>query len=66
MRRHKATIAAIAFGLALVMPAATVAHTSRATYDWHVGDALLQSFGFPVGEQAIADNGDVVTIVPGL
>ena len=63
MRRHKATIAAIVFSLALVMPAATVAHTSRATYDWHLGDALLQSFGFPVGEQAIADNGDVVTLV---
>ena len=39
------------------------AHTSRATYDWHVGDALLQSIGFPVGNQAMAPNGDVVTIV---
>ena len=39
------------------------AHTSKATYDWHVGDALLQSIGFPVGNMAMAPNGDVVTIV---
>jgi hypothetical protein len=53
-------------GLALLVgamtPAVVVGHTSKAAYDWHVGDALLQSLGFPVGEQAIASNGDVVTI----
>jgi hypothetical protein len=63
MRRYRTTILAIAFGLALLTPAATLGHTSRASYSWHVGDALLQSFGFPVGEQAKADNGDVVTLV---
>ena len=51
MRLHNTRILAIAFGLALLLPNATLAHTSRATYDWHLGDALLQSFGFPVGEE---------------
>ena len=63
MRRHRATILAIAFGLALAMPAATSAHTSKAAYDYHVGDALIGSIGFPTNSQAMADNGDVVTIV---
>ena len=39
------------------------AHTSKTAFEWHVGDALLQSLGFPVGNQAMAPNGDVVTIV---
>jgi hypothetical protein len=43
-------------------PTAALGHTSKAAYDWHIGDALLQSFGFPVGEQAMAPNGDVVII----
>jgi len=43
-------------------PTVALGHTSKAAYDWHVGDALLQSFGFPVGEQAMAPTGDVVTI----
>jgi len=63
MRRHRATILAIAFGLALAMPAAASAHTSKAAYDYHVGDALIGSIGFPTNSQAMADNGDVVTIV---
>lgn len=63
MRRYSSRILAIAFALALMTPAATFAHTSSATYDWHVGDAFLQSLGFPVGDQAIAENGDVVTLV---
>src|SRR2546426_4386943 len=63
MRRYSSSILAIAMGLALMVPTAVVAHTSTATYGWHVGDALLQSFGFPVGDQAMAPNGDVVTIV---
>jgi hypothetical protein len=63
MRRPNAGILAIAFGLALLMPAATSAHTSRATYDYHVGDALIGSIGFPTNSQAMASNGDVVTVV---
>jgi hypothetical protein len=63
MRRSNAGILAIAFGLALLVPAATSAHTSRATYDYHVGDALIGSIGFPTNSQALASNGDVVTIV---
>jgi len=43
-------------------PSVALGHTSQAAYSWHVGDALLQSLGFPVGEQAMAPNGDVVTI----
>ena len=43
-------------------PSVALSHTSKAAYDWHVGDALLQSLGFPAGEQAMAPNGDVVTI----
>src|SRR5436190_20352816 len=43
-------------------PPVALGHTSKAAYDWHVGDALLQSLGFPAGEQAKAPNGDVVTI----
>jgi hypothetical protein len=62
MRMRNSRILAIAFGLALLLPTAAMAHTSRATYDWHVGDAFLQSLGFPAGEQAIAENGDVVTL----
>jgi hypothetical protein len=63
MRRYSSSILAIAMGLALMVPTAAVAHTSRATYEWHVGDAFLVSLGFPVGDQAIAENGDVVTLV---
>jgi hypothetical protein len=63
MRRSNAGFLAIAFGLALLMPAATSAHTSRATYDYHIGDALIGSIGFPTNSQAMASNGDVVTII---
>jgi hypothetical protein len=63
MRRVKASILAIAFGLALLMPATTFAHTSSATYDYHIGDALIGSIGFPTHSQAVASNGDVVTII---
>ncbi len=43
-------------------PSVALGHTSKAAYDWHVGDALLVLLGFPAGEQAMAPNGDVVTI----
>jgi len=33
------------------------------TFDYHVGDALIQSLGFPAGNKAIAENGDVVTVI---
>ncbi|MDQ4501348.1 hypothetical protein [Sinomonas sp. ASV322] len=39
------------------------AATEKSAFDYHVGDALIQSLGFPVGDKAMAENGDVVTIV---
>lgn len=39
------------------------AATEKGTFQYHVGDALVQSLGFPVGNKAMAENGDVVTIV---
>src|SRR6266545_2392186 len=62
VKRRLGLFVAILFLLGAIAPSAALGHTSMAAYDWHVGDALLQSFGFPVGEQAIAPNGDVVTI----
>ena len=35
----------------------------KAAFEYHVGDALIQSLGFPPGNQATAENGDVVTII---
>src|SRR5438094_10572413 len=57
-----AVVAGLLLAIGAMTPAVAPGHTSQAAYDWHVGDALLQSLGFPVGEQAIAPNGDVVTI----
>ena len=33
------------------------------TFDYHVGDALIQCLGFPAGNKAMAENGDVVTVI---
>jgi hypothetical protein len=63
MRSRQFTLlVALLLIVGLMAPSAALGHTSKVAYDWHVGDALLQSLGFPVGEQAIAPNGDVVTI----
>jgi len=62
MRRRLALATALALAISAMGGGTAGAHTSKAAFDWHVGDALLQSFGFPVGEQAIATTGDVVTI----
>ena len=61
-KRQLGLLAGLLLAVGAVAPAVALGHTSKGAYDWHVGDALLQSFGFPVGEQAIAPNGDVVTI----
>src|SRR5881628_3716221 len=63
MRRRLALATALVLAISALGVATASAHTSKATYEWHVGDALLQSFGFPVGNQAVAPNGDVVTII---
>ena len=63
MRQRLALAAALALAISAMGAGTAGAHTSKATFDWHVGDALLQSLGFPVGNQAMAPNGDVVTIV---
>ena len=63
MRRNQlALIAGLALLVGAMAPTVALGHTSKATYSWHVGDAFLQSLGFPVGEKAIAPNGDVVTL----
>jgi hypothetical protein len=61
--RQFALFAAISLLVGAMAPSVALGHTSKAAFDWHVGDALLQSFGFPVGEQAMAPNGDVVTLI---
>jgi len=63
MRRRMAIAAAMAIAISATSLSLASAHTSKATFDWHLGDAFLQSLGFPAGEQAMAENGDVVTLV---
>ena len=63
MKARLALAAALVLMMSAIGVGTATAHTSAATYDWHVGDALLQAFGFPVGNKAMAPNGDVVTIV---
>ena len=63
MRRRLGLAAALVLAISAMGVATASAHTSKATFDWHVGDALLQGLGFPVGNQAMAPNGDVMTIV---
>jgi hypothetical protein len=33
------------------------------TFAYHIGDALIESLGFPPGNQAMAENGDVLTVI---
>jgi hypothetical protein len=49
--------------LVLSQAGAASANTVKGSFEYHVGDALIQSFGGPSGNQAVANNGDVVTIV---
>src|SRR6266704_1084317 len=41
----------------------TLAAHEVGTFAYHVGDALIQGLGFPPGNKAMADNGDVVTVI---
>ena len=41
----------------------TLAAHEVGTFAYHVGDALIQGLGFPPGNQAVAENGDVVTVI---
>ncbi len=41
----------------------TLAAHETGTFSYHVGDAFIQSLGFPAGNKATAENGDVVTII---
>lgn len=61
-RRQLTLVAGLLVVAATLTPTVALGHTSKVAYDWHVGDVFLQSLGFPVGEQAIAPNGDVLTI----
>src|SRR6266571_785070 len=62
-KRQLGLFAGLLLIVGAIAPDVALGHTSKAAYDWHVGDALLQSIGFPVGNKAMAPNGDVVTIV---
>ncbi len=63
MRKAICALLAIPALLLTVLSGTASAHTVKATFEYHVGDAVLQAMGFPVGNQAVAPNGDVVTIV---
>jgi hypothetical protein len=41
----------------------TLAAHETGTFAYHVGDAFIETLGFPAGNKARADNGDVVTII---
>jgi hypothetical protein len=41
----------------------TLAAHEVGTFAYHVGDALIQGLGFPAGNKAVAENGDVVTVI---
>lgn len=62
MRRIIAVLLAVPL-LVLSLAGAAGASTVKGSFEYHVGDALIQSLGFPAGNQAIAGNGDVVTII---
>jgi hypothetical protein len=62
MRRIIALLLALPL-LVLSQAGAANASTVKGSFEYHVGDALIQSFGGPAGNQAIANNGDVVTII---
>lgn len=62
MRRIIALLLALPL-LVLSQAGAASAGAVKGSFEYHVGDALIQTLGFPAGNQAIATNGDVVTIV---
>jgi hypothetical protein len=63
MRRAGALLLATPLLLLSVFTTGASAHTVKGSFEYHVGDALIESLEFPAGNQAIAPNGDVVTIV---
>ena len=63
MRRLLAALLVLPMLLVSLLAGTANAQTAKASFEYHVGDALIQSLGFPAGNQAMADNGDVVTIV---
>ncbi|UKA64503.1 hypothetical protein [Arthrobacter sp. FW306-04-A] len=62
MRKIVAVLLAVPL-LVLSLAGAAGASTVKGSFEYHVGDALVQSLGFPAGNQAIANNGDVVTVI---
>src|SRR5437870_45629 len=63
MKRRLGLAAGLVLAISSIGVGTAAAHTSRATYDFHIGDALIGSIGFPTQSQAMASNGDVVTII---
>ncbi|MBT2596435.1 hypothetical protein J7I92_14505 [Arthrobacter sp. ISL-72] len=61
MRKLLSLLIAIPLLVFAAGPAGAAA--AKGSFEYHVGDALIQDFGGPVGKQAIAQNGDIVTIV---
>jgi len=61
--RQVALFVALLLLVGAMAPSVALGHTSKAAYDYHVGDTLIGSIGFPTNSQAVASNGDVVTIV---
>ncbi|GAA0665887.1 hypothetical protein GCM10010193_16680 [Kitasatospora atroaurantiaca] len=60
-----ALMCASTLGFAQAAEASSGCDRSRcdgAVYGWHVGDDFLNQFGAPEGDQAMASNGDVVTV----
>jgi hypothetical protein len=63
MRKIIASLLAAPLLLLSLLAAPASASSVKASFEYHVGDALIQSLGIPAGDKAIAPNGDVVTVI---
>jgi len=58
-----AFVATFAIALSALGSGNAQAATVKDSFEYHVGDVFLQNLGFPVGDKAMADNGDIVTVI---
>jgi len=63
MRQHLAFVATLVIAWSALGSGNAQAATVKDSFEYHVGDAFIQSLGFPAGNKAMAQNGDVVTVV---